>query len=969
VNRPPLLLLGSSGVALVVTLMMMSVLVMMVVGLAGVMRNEQAAARNLTYQVLAEQLAEVGVRQGMTAVLTNTPAAGQITATGPGWMLAGNTTRYLVSPAGSVGQIKNLEEIGTNSLILGLRDGSRGGVYAGWTNLSLPGQPTNRPIGRYAWWVDDEGTKLNLNAVGPNNTNLFLPYLTKYLSRNTDPTIVPTFPFSADWVFADLATGATNSTNAAQALALRSRVLPLPTPESMKDTNILPLTSANQIGTKVYRRRKGNVTTWSSNADLTPWGAPKVNLNDPGVSALTISTNLTNAGWSSIFGNQTWATKFGGASSYVLGQFVANLQAARGTTNTNTSSGIGAGIFQHRTGLPADPVPTVPGTTHINEVAISVTSLRGPANNVLTAYLQIQVELVNPYASDDVSSYTLEVLPRKFRFRVACSANPPTGGASISPSYGSTVYTTADSTGIDGLITGVWMGPMPDNSNPRWPTNEFVTMAVPGLAAKTYQSVTMTPPIQLRITITAPAGNRPLQLAQAYVQLDWIRLRRGNQIVDWVSMDDFSQDQNFGANNTTRLPGDRGQMNFALNYPGAVPAGSVITLPVAENNQPAPAQAQGLAKSDPRVRFPAGVWNPAVLGSFRLGGLPAGLQAWRRVRGVAANQAGGSPVLTLGSHNLGIYDGSATGTNVTGFSYLLPDPAPGVLDITNHPHFTAGYSSTNGFTSIGQLGSLHLGLPWRTLRLQPTPAAELAQGPPDWILLDVFTATNPAVALPRVNLNGLITSLQASNNTNPGVPILGNQIQTRPWPLLGAMGTLRTNLFTTNTNAFISNGVPISLTNPATAIPTNTLMAFATNNVPRILSNPIAGGTNWAVNSGWGNQRVSLANRFPSNGLALTGELLEIRGVADDPTAGEDVIEGRLRGFLDMVTTRSDTFSVWSIGQGLVVVTNSSGNPIRTNVMGEVRKQTVFQREPIINGGAVSGYRLKTLYTRNHIVE
>ena len=52
----------SPGVALIVTLMMMSIMVMMVVGLAGVMRNEQAAARNLTYQVAAEQMADLGAR-------------------------------------------------------------------------------------------------------------------------------------------------------------------------------------------------------------------------------------------------------------------------------------------------------------------------------------------------------------------------------------------------------------------------------------------------------------------------------------------------------------------------------------------------------------------------------------------------------------------------------------------------------------------------------------------------------------------------------------------------------------------------------------------------------------------------------------------------------------------------------------------------------------------------------------------
>ena len=52
----------------------------------------------------------------------------------------------------------------------------------------------------------------------------------------------------------------------------------------------------------------------------------------------------------------------------------------------------------------------------------------------------------------------------------------------------------------------------------------------------------------------------------------------------------------------------------------------------------------------------------------------------------------------------------------------------------------------------------------------------------------------------------------------------------------------------------------------------------------------------------------------------------------------------------------------------MVVFTNSLGQ-VRTNVMGEVRKQTVFQRVPVITGGAVTGWQIKVLYTKNHVVE
>ena len=972
----------SPGVALVVTLMMMSVMVMMVVGLAGVMRNEQAAARNITYKVLAEQVAEVGARQGMTAVLTSTPAGGQITATGPGWILAGNTTRYLFSPAASAQEIKNIERIGTNSLILGLPTGTRGGIYAGWSNLVLPGQPADRPIARYAWWVDDEGTKLNLNAVGTNNTEGFLPLLTN-------------FPFSADWVFVDPATGATNATNFAQAQALRSRVQWLPTPESLKGSNFLNFTNPqvsggtnNLLREDEYHRIKGHVTTWSSNVDLTPWGTAKLNLADlanttlypnPKAGMLAVKSALATNAFTNFFSvGQNLARKYGGGTTtstnldnhgdLILQQIAANIMAAAGRPVTLTD---GEDYFtpvenndarRHRNNLPLQVASHYIGP-YLDQVRVRV-DYRIQAQTNVEARLGIWVRVVNPY-NIRFDDWSLVVQPRKFIYGTVANGII-TNETSTAPLSGYVGHKTENQNPL--WIGPQWNSPILEinkwKSDPTWPTSKKFSKTI-SVESNSYSDTFFDSIISYTVNAASPPATDPI-VRYAYVMLDQVCLYNKNDsdsfsLRDWLTHDDLAMEGLF------RTQNDYGQFDFS-DAPGTgngpLPINVTSFAPLSTNDF-APATSLGVRRIDPQVRFPLSFWKtsdlPEDMGLMKTGG-------WTLRRGV-----GGIPKAWSRNDS---FDCVSTNGSVTGLAYLWPDPAPGVNDVRNHPHFVPGYRPANGFRSVAQLGAIHTGIPWRTLRLQPQPSVEMAaangatNSPPDWVLLDLFTATNPTVALPRVNLNGLITSLQASNNTNPGVPILGNQIQTRPWPLLGAMGTLRTNLFTTNTNAFISNGVPISLTNPATAIPTNTLMAFATNNVPRILSNPIAGGTNWAVNSGWGNQRVSLANRFPSNGLALTGELLEIRGVADDPTAGEDVIEGRLRGFLDMVTTRSDTFSVWSIGQGLVVVTNAAGTPIRTNAMAEVRKQTVFQRIPMMNAsGVTTNYNLEVLYTRNHVVE
>jgi len=998
-------------VALVVTLMMMSILVMMVVGLAGVMRNEQAAARNLTYQVLAEQVAEVGARQGMTAVLTSTPAAGQMTATGPGWMLAGNTTRYLFSPAASAAQIKNLERIGTNSLILGLPTDLRGSIFAGWSNLSLPGQPTNRPIARYAWWVDDEGTKLNLNAVGSNNTNVFLPLLTN-------------FPFSADWVFVtNFATGATNSTNAAQAQALRSRLQWLPTPEALKGSNFLNFTNSevsggttNVLTEELYQGIQGQVTTWSSNADLTPWGTPKVNLADPAVTAAQIKAMLTANVWTNFVGlNRTLARKYGGgnvlaaqtgnAGDILMDQIVANVLSAAGrplniTTNTNFSGPLDP--FRHRNGIPSAPVG-ISQTPFLSEVAVSVSSRdqnTDPPQILVTIFFM--VEVVNPWPTDS-AAYSVEIHPRKIRFHMGLNLGfnpgPTYEPTTLPPNLAGIPFADGRGTDAGGQSgsQGVWVGPMTEFSanqaSTPWPMNAPITGTFGAVPARSWRTTILS---QTYTNIFPPGLNpAPANMAvdQAYVKIDKVLLKdtaANDQIVDWVTLDDFAQPGttnvpgNYGTNYTTFFPSvltnDLGQMNFSPSYSAAGP--DFVTRPIdaVPTAVPAPgfspANALGLAKNDPRVRFPTSAWGSTNQrqGSFPANSFPNHLLPWRRVAGAG---------VTPGAHNGAAFD--AITTNATGISYLNPDPVPaGMTTVLDHPHFVGGYAvmpppNGGGFRSVAQLGSIHTGLPWRTLRLQPTPAVELntGQGPPDWILLDAFTAADPETLLPRVNVNALVTSLESSNSTNPGVPRSVTQFgaagppQTRPTPLLGPMGALRTSLSTTNTNALLSNGVVVSLlTNTNAVFSTNRFLQQIAASLGNALTNPNLGGSNWAAGSGWAARRTAQSNNFPRNGFALAGELLEIQGVADDGAAvGEDVVEGRLRGFLDMVTTRSDTFSVWSIGQGLVVVTNAAGNPVRTNVMGEVRKQTVFQREPVINAGVVTGYRLRTLYTRNHVVE
>jgi len=1009
--RPPA---ASPGVALVVTLLMMSVLVMMVVGLAGVMRNEQAAARNLTYRMLAEQLAEIGTREAAALLLSNAPGS----ASGPGWIQNGNrfVPLFLTNPAG--GRV-NLDSLGRDSLIFSLPDKTltrtpQAGVWAGWNNVPDPLRPAV-PIGRYSWWIDDEGTKVNLNAVGGTNTSV-LPQLTN-------------FPFAADWVFADPETGdvGTGSSSAAQrAQMLRSRTNYFFSPESLKDPNFTG-SAMPFIGDVVYRRIKGGVTTWSANADLTPWDAPKINLANLGVSDAAsrdeaynrIRNALKTNAFNSYFGADadgvpfTFGRKYGGGGSnaaaagnhgdLVLDQIAANILAAA-TTNqwpvvcTNFAPALGnVETNRFRNGLPMTVASDHLGP-YLSEIRVRVDGAsvnrirvvgegRRANTNLLSsagvARLSFLVRLTNPYGRP-VTGFSVEIQPRKFRFKVAKDTfgyNPPVPNPADGDLVPPTQLDSPPELGaaalslynIDGALNdGWWMGPeWYEGRIAPWDLGQIFESSI------NESSMTNSPIFSKRITFSMnsrppPAGTDPPSaanalgsLTEAYVQLDQVVLKKDGVIVDWLSMDDLAQEGNFrGVGDPEE---DFGQIPFRSTGippvsqpiqrdPAAVEP-STLLPPLAEGLF-SDTQSQGIRKRDPRARFSVGFWETETNGSTTLpprgalksGGWPATVKAWSREI---------SPSLTN-----------------TGITWLPGDPVTNGTTLDSHPHFQPGFYPTNGIRSVAQLGAIHTGLPWRTVRLQATPGVEIqaangaTNSPPDWILLDLFTATNPATVRTQLNVNSVPLALQVGGTgvvTNDQGASLG-----RPWPLLGTLALFRTNLTATLSN-LSSNGVPISIAGTNHGWAETNLVSMATNLVQALAGLTNAGSTNgWASGSGWKSARSgqnAWGAFYPSNGLLFRGEVLEIAGVADQANQGEDVLEGRTRAFLDLLATRSDTFSVWTIAQGLMVNTNVT--PPRTNVMGEVRKQTVFQRVPMFNpaGSEVTNYQARLLYTRNHVVE
>jgi hypothetical protein len=912
---------ASRGVALIVTLMMMSVLVMMVIGLAGVMRNEQAAARNLTYQVLAEQLAEIGTRQAMGIVRSNSIGINprSLKATGPGWMVCDGSQIPLYPVATNQGS-KNVEELGTNSLILslGTNPANRGILLAGWSNLST-GAPTV-PFGRYTWWVDDEGGKLNVNYTGSSRTRI-LPWTAD-------------FPFGTSHLFLDPVTATAMANAVLWSGNLEGRTNWIFTSESLKDTNAVSatgvLTNPVQVAA-MYRQSKGHVTAWASNVNMNPYGQRKygasnlanaataVNDTDFGnlLQATFANPNLTNTN-NLIFFRRDFTEKYGngdrGLGNLVLRQAMANTYEAirfnpANITNaplqsSNLSTLSGTGI----TNVPRDWQGLSPASLYLNEICAQAFYFNNPPNQC-QFQIWVYVELVNLSSTNTPNDVLCLLGPD----------NPNTNRISI------TGRTAAGTFSNNILLAGYFK------------TNGSSSVNIGGVSTNVaaYGLFTTRAWFVFAGMFDTFAGNLDYRVPQAGTMqamsianfrignVGLIRkFNRGRTLVpvDWIQAP--LPAMNFGAlgvSPTGLVPAEPGSGNGAFSFSATDPGAPGVAPPVGAN-------AIGFSKIDPRFRvFPG--WVGA-------GGL-SNFSAWMRQVPSYGTENRLNPAMLAGWNLLA---DRALPTNFSdGRRARIWWPGDTLLYTNTNSPLPAWTLNGTNLPGVGSLGFIHTGLPWRTFRLGPQ---EADPAPPDWLVVDLFSAGNPTNSVPAINLNSQYQALAGSTRTNR-LPMVVNLLST----LTNNVGALP---------LWSSNWSSVSL--------------------GQAFSNLLSTNANrWIGTSWWDNGRRTAGG--PATNPALFffgGELAEIRGVGDVGTTDEDR-EAPLVVAGDLVTARSDTFSVWSVGQGLQVVTNSAGVAVRTNLMAEVRKQTVFQRVPTgFDAGAnnnVRGFELRVLYTRNHIVE
>jgi len=226
--------------------------------------------------------------------------------------------------------------------------------------------------------------------------------------------------------------------------------------------------------------------------------------------------------------------------------------------------------------------------------------------------------------------------------------------------------------------------------------------------------------------------------------------------------------------------------------------------------------------------------------------------------------------------------------------------------------------------SAGELGFIHTGIehrnsdagvPWRTLRLQPTAGADGTQVP-DWAFMDLFSAP---MAIPESGAH-----LYAPFKTGRGGRVNLN-IRAVPFADLERVRPL----------IAILQGSREDTDDPEAVVSAEEALEIARNIDTRKLADD------------------GVAYGYP-DGYDSPGEVVEIAGVADGGEASEE----RVRQISDLITIRSNVFTVYTIGQAM----RQSPDGKRV-VTGEQRQQVMIERyrpDP-----AKAELRFRTLYVRN----
>ncbi len=769
--KPPRTRISSRrGAALVVVLSVLILLTAIVVAMTVAMRMERHAAHYYSERARADLFAAEGV-EAMKAVIQKATAPGRGWISMPGRIVSwptnapGTVTNSdLFSGPASAGDT-NAPDLNrwvftedektaisgsgdTNSSmpvawIYVFQDGTRS------TNASL--SPNNPVIGRYAFWTDDESSRINLNTArkSSGNTNVS----SAHPSRVDLPAIPGLTEADADMIYSV----ATNT--------------PFNSPDEARR---LPGLAA------IFSTNRFAVTHYNHSPDLDPWGNPKTVLTthkeyagsqpfldilvdgstqntDPGLLANVSPAKFLSA-WERV---QQMLRLEGGfpASGWPYGR---SFSQKYGTTN---SSQIALDIIEYvRSAESAQPV--------VEAIRVLPPSGGDPRANgaIIGTVRRPMITEIGIWFSDLIAKSYFNIVVKVELY--------------LPPDYGvDSVDLSGQSFRLDGLSEQkVWN--LSDSTHVSLSPNTLT------LAKGTYLVATCTDTIPSGGGGWARSAERSLRLV----------LSAGASGGAWGQ-----------ATPVWELIPPQGSGNRILYTPDnvAVPVESITSAQV----------------SDPRV-------NKLQLN-------------WTQT-----NSSFGARNVNWNDSVVAAPPQDVTGAPAREASLIFPN----IKKSTSHPRLMV-----ESVSELGRVvtGAATVNVPWRTLRMRPTPASE---EPPDWALFDFFRApvhpANNALYFPSAG------TAAGRININSEISPFTNITRSAPF------------------DALITNGSGLSA-------------AARSNIIERTYE-------------------VGAKNYGGTNGYFSVGELAQIAGVSTSEAA-----ESHLKGLVDLASVRGNVFRVHAIGQAI----------------------------------------------------
>jgi hypothetical protein len=985
------------GIALILTLAILTLVTLLVIAFAVSMRVENTASKNFNDLIKARQLAQGAVDQAVALLKVGTPLQSDTATTtfwtapgfalsfvngvsGPTWT---RTLLYSTNNPGLPNDWKNLNDKQQITGINALTPPANSAIYAGWNNVGRNGSEAvsgNPIIGRFAFWVDDEATKVNLNTAwkrdtaggGPTSTNNSL--VEEIDLRALEP------PFSDNSVLADAVSSAVHGANP-----------PFTTAEEVK--TVTPAIGNPQLA---YSANQFFVTVFNGETNVDTWGRARIDLNGLTAAAVSAGSTAYNRLNDDIYKNiyplsstrDTFVKKYGPDN---IIQILANIvdYHTNATVDATYDALNGLDIPQTYCGLKKGPF--------LNEItfhAMSTNAITSIVPDSGTPPLLItnwnvfvrvfaDVELINPFPDNLGAGYEVVVEPLSISYQIFPGQLGAPHRADSSPVFTNWYPIAAGPPG--GAIT-VTVSPQFRTFPADVPRYDFRS-----LSATNFSGATVPAPnwqfVPRWENTTAFAGggilaNEAPGVTNVVIQLKRVLLRQkpgtSSSVRDWATT--------LGPGGRTDLPPSTipAALLWDLRASTDTPLRDWLTAQSGVNYD---TNAVGFAKNDPRMR------------TFQNVPLPSTVTNW-----YATSTRPGNYQATPSASNAGDIVDHKTQRFVPG---LIPDGSEREVSTQEALERSTFYIKEGNFESPAELGFIHTGIPWRTLRMQsvvppansveatcpsctpsiPAPSTEEADAIPDWVLLDIFTAGTTPVLRGRLNINSsifgsntfvrptLTTSVLPPRTPSTAALFYGMDNTPLSLPITNSLTPVTPHVTNFWWGTFVAN--PASGFNPSGLPPPSS--------PPQPSSQDVQPDTN-AMNIAWSHDTnltqairdqyfATSTTPYRLSPLFLTpGEVCEVKGIdnalvlwgtapnrSGPRKADKELI---MRKISNLITTRSNVFTVWAIGQAIIDVDkNGQYDPGTDVISGEVRVQAIVARF-VDTSGLTPKVTFRTLYYR-----